>query len=148
METGSESLRLEDQLCFPICLCAREIMRHYERMLSELSLTYTQYLVMMYLWERGRTNVRDMSRCLRLDPSTLTPLLKKLEQKGLLTRTRAETDQRNLLLDLTDAGHALRDQALCLPDQTGSCFGLTEEEAAELYRLTRKAAEHLCAGRP
>ena len=100
MEDRYQALRLENQLCFPLYLCAKELVRRYDGMLSELSLTYTQYLVMMYLWERGRTNVRDMSRCLRLDPSTLTPLLKKLEQKGYLTRTRSDTDQRNLQLAL------------------------------------------------
>ena len=148
METGKEVPRLEDQLCLPICLCAREIVRHYDRMLSELSLTCTQYLVMMYLWERGRSNVRDLSRCLKLDPSTLTPLLKKLEGKGLLTRARSAEDQRNLMLELTPAGDALREKARCLPRQTGSCFGLTAAETAELSRLTRKALEHLCAGKP
>ena len=95
-----EALRLQNQLCFPIYLCAKELVRRYDALLADLSLTYTQYLVMMYLWEQGRTNVRELSRCLMLDPSTLTPLLKKLEQKGFLTRTRDEADQRNLKMHL------------------------------------------------
>ena len=111
-----------------------------------MSLTYTQYLVMMYLWERGGTNVKELSRCLLLDPSTLTPLLKKLEQKGYLTRTRAEADQRNLLLALTPEGAALRDRALDIPARMGGCFGLEPDEAAELWRLTRKVLGNVCPG--
>ena len=145
MDPKYEALRLQNQLCFPIYLCAKELVRRYDALLSELSLTYTQYLVMMYLWEQGRTNVRELSRCLMLDPSTLTPLLKKLEQKGFLTRTRDEADQRNLILALTPAGEALKDTALAVPDQMGSCFALEPEEAAELYRLTRKVLTNVTA---
>jgi DNA-binding MarR family transcriptional regulator len=143
MEDRYQALRLENQLCFPLYLCAKELVRRYDGMLSELSLTYTQYLVMMFLWERGGTNVKELSRCVMLDPSTLTPLLKKLEQKGYLTRTRSDADQRNLLLALTPAGEALRDRALCVPQRMGNCFGLTAEEAAELWRLTRKVLDNI-----
>jgi DNA-binding MarR family transcriptional regulator len=146
MEDRYEALRLENQLCFPLYLCAKEVVRRYDGMLAELSLTYTQYLVMMFLWERDGTNVKELSRCLMLDPSTLTPLLKKLEQKGYLTRTRSDTDQRNLHLALTPAGEALRDRAVCVPQRMGSCFGLTAEEAAALWRLTRKVLDNVsCA---
>ena len=144
MEPGYEALRLQNQLCFPIYLCAKEVVRRYDGILSELSLTYTQYLVMMYLWERGQCNVKELGRCLMLDPSTLTPLLKKLEQKGYLTRTRSEADQRNLLLDLTAEGEALRDRALDVPARMCGCFGLEPEEAAELCRLTRKVLGNVC----
>lgn len=145
MDPKYEALRLQNQLCFPIYLCAKELVRRYDALLADLSLTYTQYLVMMYLWEQGQTNVRELSRCLMLDPSTLTPLLKKLEQKGFLTRTRDEADQRNLILALTPAGEALKDPALSVPYEMGSCFALEPEEAAELYRLTRKVLNNVTA---
>ena len=143
MEPKYEALRLQNQLCFPIYLCAKEVVRRYDEMLADLSLTYTQYLVMMYLWERGQTNVKELGRCLMLDPSTLTPLLKKLEAKGYLTRTRSETDQRALLVELTRAGEDLRDRALDVPQRMGSCFDLEPKEAVELCRLTRKVLENV-----
>ena len=143
MDPQYEPLRLENQLCFPIYLCAKEIVCRYDEMLADLGLTYTQYLVMMYLWERGETNGRELGRCLLLDPSTLTPLLKKLEAKGYLRRDRSEADGRNLVLTLTDAGQALKDRALTVPARMGSCFGLAPEEALELYRLTRKVLENV-----
>lgn len=136
-----EALRLEKQLCFPIYLCAKEITRRYDEKLADLSLTYTQYLVMMYLWERGETNPKELARCLLLDPSTLTPVLKKLESKGFLTRARSEADERSLVLRLTPAGLALRDRALPLCGCPDLCLGLTESEAAELYRLSRKVLD-------
>ena len=143
MDPRYEPLRLKNQLCFPIYLCAKEIVGRYDEMLSDLSLTYTQYLVMMYLWERGETNGRKLSRCLLLEPSTLTPVLKKLESKGYLTRRRSPEDQRNLVLELTPAGEALRDRALAVPARMGGCFGLEPAEARELWRLTRKVLENV-----
>ena len=92
MDKKYEVLKLENQLCFPMYLCAKEIQRRYTPFLDAINLTYTQYVVMMYFWEHGSSNVKTIGKALLLDPSTLTPLLKKLEAKGFLTRTRSERD--------------------------------------------------------
>ncbi len=136
---GYDPLALSNQLCFPIYLCSKEIIRRYTPLLKELDLTYTQYIVMMYFWEKEQSNVKEISRTLLLDPSTLTPLLKKLEQKGYLTRSRNQEDERNLDVVLTETGKALREKALQIPEQMGKCLDLSEEEAATLYTLIGKA---------
>ena len=138
-----EALRLKNQLCFPLFLCAKEVTRRYEEFLAPLGLTYSQYVVMMYLWEQGESNCKAMSHALMLDPSTLTPLLKRLEDKGYVTRTRDKADGRNLLLALTPEGEALKDRALAVPAQMGACFALEPEEALALYRLTQKVLKNV-----
>ena len=143
MEDKYEPLRLKNQLCFPMYLCAKEIQRRYTPFLDVINLTYTQYVVMMYLWENGSANVKSIGKALLLDPSTLTPLLKKLESKGYLTRTRSKEDERNLIIELTDEGEALRDRAIEVPSKMGKCLNLTDEEAAELYRVLYKVLQNL-----
>ena len=138
-----ESLRLSNQLCFPLYLCAKELVRRYEPLLEGLNLTYTQYVVMLYFWERGAASAGELSRALLLDPSTLTPVLKKLEQKGYLRRERDPRDQRSLAVTLTEAGAALRDQALDIPPRMAGCLGLEPGEAAELGKLIGKALYNL-----
>lgn len=138
MPDKSEALRLRNQLCFPLYLCSKEITRLYQPMLDGLNLTYTQYVVMMYFWEIGRSNAKEVSKALLLDPSTLTPILKKLEQKGYLTRARDPEDERNLIITLTEAGAALREEALDIPERMSCCLGLTDEEARELGALVGK----------
>ena len=132
MEDKYEVLRLKNQLCFPIYLCSKEIQRRYTPYLNELNLTYTQYVVMMYFWEHGSSNVKAIGKALLLDPSTLTPLLKKLESKGYITRNRSEQDERNLIVELTDSGRELQDKAINIPVQIGRCLDLSEEEAVAL----------------
>ena len=136
-------LRLKNQLCFPIYLCAKEIQRRYTPLLDALDLTYTQYVVMMYFWENGSSNVKSIGKTLLLDSSTLTPLLKKLEAKGYLTRTRSEQDERNLLIELTDSGRDLQDKALSVPAEMCRCMDLTEDEAATLYRILYKVLQNV-----
>ena len=138
MDEKYEVLRLKNQLCFPIYLCAKEIQRRYAPLLDKINLTYTQYVVMMYFWEYGSSNVKTLGKTLLLDPSTLTPLLKKLEAKGYLTRTRSPEDERNLRVELTDSGRALQDKALEIPAQIGKCMDLTEQEAVTLYKIINK----------
>ena len=133
-----ESLRLRNQLCFPLYLCSKELTRRYQPMLDKLNLTYTQYVVMMYFWEMGHASAGEVSRALLLDPSTLTPILKKLEQKGYLARRRDPEDGRSLAVALTPAGEALKDKALSVPQQMASCVCLEPEEARELYRILYK----------
>ena len=133
-----EGLKLKNQLCFPIYLCSKEIQRRYTPFLDEINLTYTQYVVMMYFWEHGSSNVKQIGKALLLDPSTLTPLLKKLETKGYITRTRSEQDERNLIVSLTESGEALKDKALDIPVKIGRCLNLNEEEAVTLYQILYK----------
>ena len=107
-------------------------------MLDKLNLTYTQYVVMMYFWEMGSASAKDVSRALLLDPSTLTPILKKLEQKGYLARSRDPLDERSLIIRPTPAGEALRDAALDIPPRMTQCLGLSGEDAVQLGALIGK----------
>lgn len=133
-----DCLKIENQLCFPLYACSKEVVRRYKPYLDKLDLTYTQYITMMILWDERTTNVKELGRRLYLDSGTLTPLLKKLEAKGYLTRHRAKDDERNLVVSLTDKGLALRNQAVDIPAQMGGCISLDKTEAAELYRLLYK----------
>ena len=133
-----DCLKLQNQLCFPLYACAKEIVRKYKPFLDELELTYTQYIAMMVLWEKKEMNVKELGECLYLDSGTLTPLLKKLESKGYLQRERSKTDERNLLITITKAGEALREQAVQVPEKMGQCVKLSPEEAALLYQLLYK----------
>lgn len=138
MAKNYDSLKLENQLCFPLYLCSKEIIRKYSPFLEDLDLTYTQYVVMMYLWEKKASNIKEMGRTLLLDSGTLTPLLKKLEVKGYISRTRSIFDERNLEVKLTDEGDKLKEKALSIPEKIGKCLDLTEEEAKVLYSLLYK----------
>ena len=138
MEKDNDKLKLKNQLCFPIYLCSKEIIRKYTPLLDELGLTYTQYIVMMYFWEVEKSNVKEIGNTLLLDSSTLTPLLKKLEAKGYITRVRSTVDERNLEVTITDKGKKLKSKALSIPDKMGKCVNLTKEEASTLYSLMYK----------
>ncbi len=137
-ETGYESLMLENQLCFPLYACAKEVVRRYKPYLDQLDLTYTQYIAMMVLWEERSLNVKELGRRLFLDSGTLTPLLKKLEQKGYITRHRSEEDERNLAIAITEKGMQLRDKALSVPPQVAKCICLSPDEATALYKVLYK----------
>ena len=138
MESKYDSLKLENQLCFPLYLCSKEIIKKYTPLLNKVNLTYTQYLVMMYFWEKKSSNVKDISKTLLRDSSTLTPLLKKLESKGYITRIRSSYDERNLDIKITNTGLKLRDKVLNIPKEMGKCVNLTEEEAEMLYKIIYK----------
>ncbi|MDD6428963.1 MAG: MarR family transcriptional regulator [Lachnospiraceae bacterium] len=133
-----DCLKLENQLCFPLYACAKEVVRAYKPYLSKLDLTYTQYITMMVLWERKQMNVKEIGECLYLDSGTLTPLLKKLESKGYIKRHRSEKDERNLLISITPYGMELRDKALAVPERMSECLCLSSDESKELYRLLYK----------
>ncbi len=138
MQDKYDSLLLKNQLCFPIYLCSKEIVRKYTPFLDELNLTYTQYIVMMYFWEKKNSNVKELSRALLLDPSTLTPLLVKLESKGYIKREKSDVDGRNLNISITKKGMELRNLALSVPDKIRSCIDLSEDEITMLYRIIYK----------
>ena len=138
MDTKYDALKIGNQLCFPLYACSREIIKRYKPFLEEIDLTYTQYIAMMVLWEQGSTTVKELGNALYLDSGTLTPLLKKIEAKGLITRRRSEADERSLIVSLTEEGEALKDKALSVPHQMASCVCLEPEEARELYRILYK----------
>ena len=131
-------LKIQNQLCFPLYVCAKETIRLYKPFLDELELTYTQYITMMVLWEKKRLTVKELGKVLYLDSGTLTPLLKKLEAKGLLIRERSKEDERNLFISLTEEGKALRDEALHIPGELEKCVELDQEERVTLYKLLYK----------
>jgi DNA-binding MarR family transcriptional regulator len=138
MDDKYNALLLERQLCFPLYACARETIKLYKPFLDELNLTYTQYITMMVLWERNAVSVKELGEALYLDSGTLTPLLKKMEAKGLLTRRRSPEDERSLIVTLTDKGRDMRDKALDVPAKMSRCVVLSREESLELYRLLYK----------
>ena len=133
-----ESLKLSNQLCFPLYACSKEIIRKYKPYLDNIDLTYTQYIAMMVLWEKKTVNVKMLGECLYLDSGTLTPVLKKLESKGYITRERSSEDERNLVVSITPEGEKLKDKALSIPPSMGSCVKLTAEEYQVLYKLLYK----------
>ena len=133
-----DALKLENQLCFPLYACSREIVKRYKPFLDEIGLTYTQYIAMMVMWERKSVNVKELGECLYLDSGTLTPLLKKLESKGYVTRMRSDKDERNLVVAITDEGEKLKDKAVEIPFQIAGCTNLTPEEGVQLYGILYK----------
>ncbi len=137
-EDKYESLKLCNQVCFPLYACSKEIIRKYKPFLDEIDLTYTQYIAMMVLWEKNTVNVKTLGECLYLDSGTLTPVLKKLESKKYITRERSNEDERNLVVTITKEGMDLRDKALSIPLKIGSCVKLTPEEGKLLYDLLYK----------
>ena len=134
-----DGIRLRNQICFPLYACAKEVIRQYRRPLESLGLTYTQYIVMMVLWEQGDMTESALGHTVRLDSGTLTPLLKRLEKQGLIVRTHPESRERKLFLSLTEEGMALRDRALGVPGQMNGCIDLPTEELMQLKYLLDKA---------
>lgn len=133
-----DPLKIENQLCFPLYACSKEIIRRYKPFLDAIDLTYTQYIAMMILWEHKMLTVKELGARLFLDSGTLTPLLKKLEAKGFIERRRSEKDERSLNVSITAEGEALKDRALEVPKQMACCVNLSPEDAAQLYSLLYK----------
>lgn len=111
----TEELKLENQVCFPLYATSRIITRLYQPYLNELEITYPQYLVLMVLWENDHRNVSDICSCLLLETSTLTPLLKRLESKGFIRRTRSSTDERSIIIELAEKGNQVKETASSIP---------------------------------
>ena len=143
MDKNSDSLKLKNQLSFPIYLCSKEIIRKYTPLLNELDLTYTQYIVMMYFWEMEKSNVKEIGKTLLLDSGTLTPLLKKLEKKGYITRVRSTIDERNLDVEINEKGKELKEKSKSIPEKIKKCINLTEEETSTLYSLINKVLTNI-----
>lgn len=133
-----ESLKLENQICFPLYVASKEIIRKYQPILEKYDITYTQYIVLMALWEYGKQSVKELGSRLFLDSGTLTPLLKKLEKKNLLTRIKDEKDERSVLIELTKEGKKFRVEAEKIPMEVSQCVKLEPEEAVMLHKLLYK----------
>lgn len=138
MSDKYDVLKLENQLCFPLYAVSKEIVRRYTPFLIDIDLTYTQYIVMMLMWEYRELSVKEIGKKLFLDSGTLTPLLKNLEKKGLVTRERSKTDERFLVVSITDAGMELREKAVDIPAKIGGCIQLDEQDAVQLYLIVKK----------
>ena len=134
----NEMLKLENQLCFPLYACAKEVVRRYAPLLEPLGLTYTQYIAMMVMWEHKSISVKDMGKLLFLDSGTLTPMLKKMEKAGLIQRKRSEHDERMVIVKITDKGEELHDKAAEIPSMMAGCITLNNDEAMQLYTLLHK----------
>ena len=135
MSEKYDCLRLDHQLCFPLYAAARMVTGRYTPYFRELGITYTQYIVFMALWQEDNQTVSEICSKLYLDSGTLTPLLKKMEEKGWLSRTRSKEDERVVRITLTEKGWALREDCLKIPFAVGSCIHLSEEDAANLHRI-------------
>ena len=138
-QTHEACPRLEDQLCFPLYACAKEVVRQYREPLEALNLTYTQYLVMMVLWEHGGMTEGELGRKIHLNSGTLAPLLKRLEKAGYIHRTRPDNNERKLFLSLTEEGEKLREKARQVPGQMQGCIPLSEDELLLLRDLLKRA---------
>lgn len=143
MNNDFDVLKIENQLCFPLYACAKEVVRKYKPYLDEIDLTYTQYITMLVLWDKKKINVKNLGEILFLDSGTLTPLLKKLEQKGYIIRERNTNDERNLDVTITSNGEKLKNQAKTIPSEISGCISLSDVEAKQLYNLLYKVLGNL-----
>ena len=134
---ASETLRLDHQLCFPLYAASKEVIRRYDPLLKDLDLTYTQYVVLLCLWEKDDIYVKDLGEKLYLDSGTLSPLLEKLLKKGLIQKIPGE-DKRYSKVILTEKGKELEKKAEGIPALIVPCMNLTQEEAVTLYGLLYK----------
>lgn len=135
---NEEILKLDNQICFPMYVASKEIVRQYIPLLKELDLTYTQYITLLALWENDHITVKELGHRLYLDSGTLTPLLNKLENKGYIIKNKSDKDGRELVVCVTDEGLKLKEKALSIPQNIAKCVHLEREEAIEFYRLLHK----------
>ncbi len=135
--------KLEDQICFPLYVCSKGIIAKYKPFLESMDLTYTQYITMLVLWEKNKMTVNELGKKVYLDSGTLTPLLKKLELKGLLTRKRSTKDERKTIIQLTKKGVSLQEKAIALPNRVAECVTLSDEDAVSLYNILNKIQKSL-----
>lgn len=131
----NEMLKLENQLCFPLYACAKEVVRRYTPLLEPLGLTYTQYIAMMVLWEHKSVTVKELGKKLYLDSGTLTPMLKKMEKAGWLVRERLKSDERVVVVTIAPEGERLQEKVADVPLKMSRCVKLNDDEARQLYSL-------------
>lgn len=133
-----DPLSLENQLCFPLYAASKEVIRCYRPLLDPLGLTYTQYIAMLALWEHKKLTISQLGKMLYLDSGTLTPMLKKMEQAGLILRKRSLHDERNVEVSLSKKGAALREQAEGIPEQMSQYVRLSANDTLQLYNLLHR----------
>ncbi len=133
-----DSMKLENQLCFPLYAASKEVIKKYTPLLDEIGLTYTQYISMLVLWDKKQITAKALGECLFLDSGTITPVIKRLEQQGLVTRERSREDERSLIITITQKGELLKELAKEIPEKIGSCVNLEADEALVLYQLLYK----------
>lgn len=138
-----ENLRLDWQLCFPLYVCAKELIKKYKPFLDPLEITYTEYITFMALWEEDNISIKDLGQKLFLDSGTLTPLLKKMEKQGFVTRNRSSKDERTVYINLTQKGIELQDKAKHIPEQMGTCLPISLEEASILHDILHKFLDNI-----
>lgn len=138
MDKKFDPLKIENQICFPLYVASKEVVRAYAPFLEELDLTFTQYIAMSMLWEHKKMSVKELGEKLFLDSGTLTPVLKTLEKKGYVTRKRSYVDERVLVVELTDQGQNLKQKAIFVPGKVASSLSLTFAEALSLNKLLDK----------
>ena len=143
MDNKFNALKLENQLCFPLYVCSKEIVKRYKPFLDEIGLTYTQYITMMAMWENEELSVKELGELLFLDSGTLTPVLKTLEKKGLLLRKRSQADERIVLVTLTKNGKNLKEKAIEIPLKMQGCLSINEKDAKELYRILHSLMDNI-----
>jgi DNA-binding MarR family transcriptional regulator len=139
-------LKLKNQLCFPLYAAAKEVVGRYKPYLDEIDLTYTQYITMMVLWEHKTIGVKELGEHLYLDSGTLTPLLKRMENKGFVRRERSTEDERLVNIVITEAGEKLKEKAVLIPMKMANCISLDPADAQMLYALLYKLLGHLGGG--
>ena len=133
-----DNLKLENQICFPLYVCSKEIIRRYKPFLDEINLTYTQYIVMMVLWEEKEISFRDLSKRLYLESNTLTPVLNKLENKGFIVKKKLENNDKNLNLTITKKGQKLKEKAKKIPEKMGKCAIIQESDFETLKEILER----------
>lgn len=143
MDNKFDALKLENQLCFPLYVCSKEIVKRYKPFLDEIGLTYTQYITMMAMWENEELSVKELGELLFLDSGTLTPVLKTLEKKSFLLRKRSQADERIVLVTLTKNGKNLKEKAIEIPLKMQGCLSIDEKDAKELYRILHSLMDNI-----
>lgn len=137
-----DAIKISSQLCFPLYVCAKDIVRRYTPYLNKINLTYTQYVVMMAMWEHRKLNITDLGNYVHLDSGTLTPLLKKLENKGYILREKSRIDERSKIISITKKGLSLRDEAVNIHKKMGRSINISKEEFDLLYSLLYKVIDN------
>jgi DNA-binding MarR family transcriptional regulator len=140
---SNPKLLLGNQLCFPLYATSKEIIRKYRPFLEQLGITYTQYITLLVLWEEDNVSIKELGERLYLDSGTLTPIIKKLEKQGIVTRERDPKDERKIVITLTSKGHELYEKAQFIPDEIRKCVNITDEEFQVLYKLLYKVLDTL-----
>lgn len=138
MNKNDEILKLSNQICFPLYACGKEIARKYKPVLGKFDLTYTQYIVLLVLWENDNLSIKEIGKRLYLDSGTLTPLINKLIKKGLVSKKKNNDDERGLIISLTNKGKELKRGIISVPEYMSSCVSLSSDEAKTLYTLLYK----------